>query len=91
MSDTDHFKSLIGAELEALVSEINELKKRVTELEHKQFHLETKNMSSFVKHEYIGHWNHKEIEDKTKVTCNTSEIVYNNLRACSSAVRAGVS
>ena len=71
----NHFKAEVGAELEALVSEINELKKRVTDLEGQVLHLETKNMSSFVKHEYIGHWNHKTIEDKTKVTCNTSELV----------------
>ena len=64
----NHFKAEVGAELEALVSEINELKKRVTELE-------LQNMSSVAKHEYIGHWNHKKIEDKTKVTCNTSELV----------------
>jgi predicted nuclease with TOPRIM domain len=75
MYNIDHFKTLIGAEIEALVSEINDLKKRVSELEGQVLHLETKNMSSFVKHEYIGHWNHKKIEDKTKVTCNTSEIV----------------
>jgi len=71
----NHFKVQVGAELEALVSEINELKKRVTELEHKQFRLETQNTGSAVKYEYIGHWNHKKIEDKTKVTCNTSEII----------------
>lgn len=35
MYNIDHFKSLIGAELEALVKEINELKKRVAELETK--------------------------------------------------------
>ena len=70
-----HFKAQVGADLEALVSEINELKKRVADLEGQVLHLETKNMSSFVKHEYIGHWNDKKIEDKTKVTCNTSELV----------------
>ena len=75
MHNIDHLKRLIGAELEALVSEINDLKKRVSELESQVLHLETKNMGSFVTHEYIGQWNHKKIEDKTKVTCNTSEIV----------------
>jgi hypothetical protein len=70
-----HFKAQVGADFEALLSEINELKKRVTDLEHKQFHLEIKNMGSFTKYEYIGSWNHKKIEDKTKVTCNTSEVV----------------
>jgi hypothetical protein len=75
MHNIDHLKRLIGAELEALVSEVNELKERVVSLEGQVLHLETKNMSSFVTHEYIGQWNHKKIEDKTKVTCNTSEIV----------------
>lgn len=70
----NHFKAEVGAELEALVSEINELKKRVTDLEYKQFHLEIKNMNSFTRHEYIGSWNHKKIEDKTKVTCNINEV-----------------
>ena len=69
--NTEQVKSLIDAEVEALLSEIAELKKRVAELEHKQLYFETQNMSNAAKHEYIGHWNHKKIEDKTKVTCNT--------------------
>ena len=69
--NTEQVKSLIDAEVEALLSEIAELKKRVAELEHKQLYFETHNMSNAAKHEYIGHWNHKKIEDKTKVTCNT--------------------
>lgn len=60
----NHFKAEIGAELEALVAEINELKERIARLE-------LQNTSNAVKREYIGHWNHKKIEDKTKVTCNT--------------------
>ena len=75
MYNIDHFRTLIGAELEALVTEIKELKERVVSLEGQVLHLETKNIGSFVKHEYIGQWNHKKIEDKTKVTCNTSELV----------------
>jgi predicted RNase H-like nuclease (RuvC/YqgF family) len=71
----NHFKAEVGAEIEALVAEIKELKERIAKLEHKQFHLETQNMSNAAKHEYIGHWNHKKIEDKTRVTCNTSEII----------------
>lgn len=71
----DHLNVLMSAEIEALVSEIEALKARVTTLESQVLHLETKNMSSFVEHEYIGHWNHKKIEDKTKVTCNTSELI----------------
>jgi hypothetical protein len=73
MYNIDHFRTLIGAELEALVTEIKELKERVVSLEGQVLHLETKNIGSFVKHEYIGHWNHKKIEDKTKVTCNISK------------------
>jgi len=73
--DAEQIKSLIEAELEALVSEITELKKQLSELEVQMLHLETKNMSSFVKHEYIGQWNHKKIEDKTKITCNTSKLI----------------
>ena len=69
--NTEQVKSLIDAEVEALLSEIAELKKRVAELEHKQLYFETQNMSNAAKHEYIGHWNHKKIEDKTKVTCST--------------------
>lgn len=71
MHNIDHLKRLIGSELEALVEEVNSLKQRVAELEHKQLYFETQNMSNAAKHEYIGHWNHKKIEDKTKVTCST--------------------
>jgi uncharacterized protein YhaN len=71
----ERIKNLIDAEVEALVSEINELKNRLTELERKQLYLETQNMGSDIKHEYIGHWNHKKIEDKTKVTCNTTKLI----------------
>jgi cell division septum initiation protein DivIVA len=69
--NTEHIKSLIDAELEALLAEIDDLKKRVAELEHESFHLKTQNMNNAAKHEYIGHWNHKKIEDKTRVTCST--------------------
>jgi predicted nucleic acid-binding Zn-ribbon protein len=73
--NTEHIKSLIDAEVEALLSEITELRERIAKLEHESFHLKTQNMNNATKHEYIGHWNHKKIEDKTKVTCNTSKII----------------
>jgi hypothetical protein len=73
--NTEHIKSLIDAEVEALLSEMNELRERISKLEHESFHLKTQNMNNATKHEYIGHWNHKKIEDKTKVTCNTSKII----------------
>jgi hypothetical protein len=64
MYNIDHFRSLIGAEIEALVAEVNELKKRVAELEHKEFHA-----SIHDKKEYIGKW-----IDNPKVTCKDSII-----------------
>lgn len=51
MYNIDHFKTLIGAELEALVAEVNELKKRVTELENGEL-----NKTFQDNKEFIGYW-----------------------------------
>jgi hypothetical protein len=64
MYNIDHYKMLISAELEALVAEVKELKERVTELEHKEFHTSIQDNK-----EFIGKW-----IDKTKVTCKDSFI-----------------
>jgi len=69
MYNIDHFKSLIGAEIEALVKEINELKKRVAELENGP------SMRALYSKEYIGQWIDKKIDERSMITCNTSEIV----------------
>jgi hypothetical protein len=71
----ERIKTLIEAEIEALLSEITELRERISKLEHESFHLKTQNMNNAAKHEYIGRWNHKKIEDKTKVTCNISKLI----------------
>ena len=68
MYNIDHFKSLIGAELETLVTEINELKKRVAELE------QGPSMRMLYSRENLGQWIDKKIEDRSMVTCNTSEL-----------------
>ena len=74
MYNIDHFKRLVGAELEALVKEIDELKKRVSELECDKFH-----KSYADSKEFVGKWlEQKSSLEKTKesstITCNTSEI-----------------
>ena len=51
MYNIDHFRTLIGAELEALVTEVNELKKRVTELENGEL-----NKTYQDNKEFIGYW-----------------------------------
>ena len=68
MYNIDHFKSLIGAELEALVTEISELKKRVVELEGKAA------MQSLNSNVHSGQWIDKKIKNSSMITCNTSEI-----------------
>ena len=68
MYNIDHFKSLIGAEIEALVKEINELKKRVSELE------QGPSMRALYSKEYIGEWIDKKITERSMITCNTSEM-----------------
>jgi len=69
MSDIDHIKSLFGAEIEALVSEINDLKKRVAELE------QGPSMRALYSKEHLGQWIDKKIDERSMITCNTSEIV----------------
>jgi len=69
MYNIDHFRTLIGAEIESLVEEINELKKRVTELE------QGPSMRAHNSKEYIGKWIDKKIDERSMITCNTSEIV----------------
>jgi ribosomal protein S1 len=71
MHNIDHLKRLIGAELEALVLEINELKNRVKELEHKQFHLETSRVD---KYEYVGQLHQCQKGNGPVITCNTSKL-----------------
>jgi cobalamin biosynthesis Co2+ chelatase CbiK len=69
MHNIDHLKRLIGAELEALVSEVNELKKRVAELE------QGPPMRALYSKEHLGQWIDKKIDERSMITCNTSEIV----------------
>jgi|LakMenE01Jun11ns_1017448.scaffolds.fasta_scaffold7069940_1 hypothetical protein len=69
MHNIDHLKRLIGAELEALVSEVNELKKRVAELE------QGPSMRALYSKEHLGQWIDKKIDERSMITCNTSEIV----------------
>jgi flagellar hook-associated protein FlgK len=69
MHNIDHLKRLIGAELEALVSEVNELKKRVAELE------QGPSMRALYSKEHLGKWIDKKIDERSMITCNTSEIV----------------
>ena len=69
MSDINNLRFQLGAEIEALVAEINELKKRVTELEHDRFHKAVSESK-----EYIGEWIDKKITERSMITCNTSEI-----------------
>ena len=68
MYNIDHLKSLIGAEIEALVKEITELKGRVSELE------QGPSMRALYSKEYIGQWIDKKIDERSMITCNTSEI-----------------
>ncbi len=68
MYNIDHFKTLIGAELEALVAEVNELKERVTELE------QGPSMRALYSKENLGQWIDKKIDERSMITCNTSEI-----------------
>ena len=68
MYNIDHLKSLIGAEIEALVKEITELKGRVSELE------QGPSMRALYSKEYIGQWIDKKITERSMITCNTSEI-----------------
>jgi thymidylate synthase len=70
MHNIDHLKRLIGAELEALVSEVNELKKRVAELEQ----------GPSMRALYSSQWIDKKIDERSMITCNTSEIVYLRFR-----------
>lgn len=51
MYNIDHFRTLIGAEIEALVEEINDLKKRVAELENGEL-----NKTFQENKEFIGYW-----------------------------------
>ena len=69
MYNIDHFKRLVGAELEALVKEIDELKKRVSELEHDKFH-----KSYADSKEFVGKWLEQKTKESSTITCNTSEI-----------------
>jgi hypothetical protein len=69
MSDINNLKFQLGAEFETLVTEINDLKKRVAELE------QGPSMRALYSKENLGHWIDKRIEDnKAKVTCNTNVI-----------------
>ena len=61
---------MIGTELEALVIEINELKKRVSELEHKEFHTSIQD-----KKEFIGKWLEQKPKQSSTVSCNTSAMI----------------
>ena len=70
MYNIDHFKSLIGAEIEALVTEINDLKKRVAILEHNES-FNTNNGGR----EYIGRWVNQTRKNSFDPTCNTSELI----------------
>ena len=75
MHNIDHFKTQIGAEIEALVAEINELKQRVSKLECDEFHKGYTNNK-----EFVGKWlEQKSSLEKTKesstITCNTSELL----------------
>ena len=69
MYNIDHFKRLVGAELEALVKEIDDLKKRVIELEHDKFRKEVAESKSFV-----GKWLEQKTKEPSTITCNTSEL-----------------
>jgi hypothetical protein len=48
--NTEHIKSLIDAEVEALLSEMNELRERIAKLEHESFR------RSLNVHQHIGQY-----------------------------------
>ena len=70
MHNIDHLKRLIGTELEALVTEVNVLKKRVDELEHGKFHVSVSENKDFV-----GKWLDQRPKQSSTVSCNTSAMI----------------
>jgi septation ring formation regulator EzrA len=65
MQNIEHLKSLIDAELEALIAEISELKKRVTELELNQLCASDRQLNK----EVLGMWYHTPTKESPTPTC----------------------
>lgn len=68
MHNIDHLKRLIGTELEALVEEVDKLKKRVSELEFDKLR------TVYTNKEFVGEWLQQPKQSST-VSCNTSAMI----------------
>jgi len=65
MQNIEHIESLIDAELEALIAEISELKKRVTELELNQLCASDRQLNK----EVLGMWYNAPTAESLTPTC----------------------
>lgn len=74
MYNIEHLKGLIEMEIEAILIEVKELKKRVMELELGAQPLHTRYQDNI---EYVGRWaagGKLHVEEHSTVTCNTNVI-----------------
>ena len=69
MHNIDHLKRLIGTELEALVEEVDKLKKRVSELEFDKLR------TVYTNKEFVGEWLQQQSNETPTVSCNTSAMI----------------